>query len=108
MSLRGHPTDVLLSWLADNGVARAAGRSHRSRCPAGVRVDVPGVVLIRLWLSTASGVVSTTREGEFGIVNLIVRPRVFERYRAVARHAGVLRACGKIEREGKVGRFQAF
>jgi error-prone DNA polymerase len=60
------------------------------------------VVLIRQRPGTASGIVFVTLEDETGVVNLIIRPHVYERYRAAARHAALLQADGYIERQGRV------
>jgi error-prone DNA polymerase len=60
------------------------------------------IVLIRQRPGTASGIVFVTLEDETGVVNLIVRPQVYERYRSAARHATLLRADGYIERQGQV------
>jgi error-prone DNA polymerase len=69
---------------------------------AGRWVKVAGLVLIRQRPGTASGIVFETLEDETGIVNLIVRPDVFDRYRPAARHAGLLQCDGYVERQGQV------
>jgi len=51
---------------------------------------------------TASGIVFVTLEDETGIVNLIVRPDVYDRHRPAARGAMLLQADGFLERHGKV------
>ena len=48
------------------------------------------------------GVVFVTLEDETGVVNLIVRPKVFDQYLAAARHGRILRVEGRVERNGKV------
>ena len=63
---------------------------------------VAGLVLVRQRPGTASGVVFVTMEDETGVANLIIRPRVFERDRRPARHATVMLARGRIERQGQV------
>ncbi|MFO0833943.1 MAG: hypothetical protein U0638_03160 [Phycisphaerales bacterium] len=65
-------------------------------------MSVSGLVLVRQRPGAASGMVFITIEDETGIANLIVRPKVYERYRAAARHARVLAATGIVEREGEV------
>src|SRR6185503_1427242 len=65
-------------------------------------VRVAGLVLIRQRPGTASGIVFQTLEDETGIVNLIVRPDIFDRYRPAARHAALLQCDGNIERQGDV------
>ena len=41
-------------------------------------------------------------EDETGAANLILYPRVYERFRKAARHSGAVVAGGKIERQGEV------
>jgi DNA polymerase III alpha subunit len=67
--------------------------------PQGRRIVVAGLVLSRQQPGTASGVVFMTLEDEHGFVNLILYRRVFEQYRLVARHATLLLAVGKVERD---------
>ena len=61
-----------------------------------------GVVLVRQRPSTASGVVFVTLEDETGIANLVIWPRVFERFRRVTRLSAGLLVEGKVERQGEV------
>ncbi len=72
------------------------------RLEGGHWVKVAGMVLCRQRPGTASGIVFETLEDETGVVNLIIRPDVYDRFRPVARHAAVLEAEGRIERQGKV------
>ena len=65
-----------------------------------------GLVLVRQRPGTASGIVFVTIEDETGIANLIVRPRVFERWTAIVRHSGALIAIGRVERAGRVVHVQ--
>ena len=65
-------------------------------------VKVAGMVLVRQRPGTAKGTTFVTLEDETGIVNLVVRLRVWERYREVARGATFLLAQGKIQRTGSV------
>jgi error-prone DNA polymerase len=51
---------------------------------------------------TASGIVFMTLEDETGIANLIIRPRIYQRYRKAARHSVCLIAHGTVERQGEV------
>jgi error-prone DNA polymerase len=52
--------------------------------------------------STASGVTFVTLEDETGIANLVVFPKIYERFRRVARHAVTMVATGRVERAGRV------
>jgi error-prone DNA polymerase len=99
LSLKGHPMELIRPELIRRRVIPAAelpNRSHRSW------VKVAGVVIIRQRPGTAKGIVFETLEDETGIVNLIIRPDVFDRCRSAARHASVLQADGYVERQGQV------
>ena len=99
LSLRAHPLGLLRAALRRERVITAA---EMHRLPHGRRARVAGLVLIRQRPGTASGVVFITLEDETGVANLIVRPKVFDRYRAAARHAGLLVCEGLVERQGQV------
>jgi len=99
LSLKGHPVGIVRAELARRKIVPAAEVWNR---PPGRWVSVAGVVLIRQRPGTASGIVFVTMEDETGVVNLIIRPHVYERYRAAARHAALLQADGYIERQGRV------
>jgi error-prone DNA polymerase len=99
MSLKRHPVALVRAELEARGVVRAAEVQRRQH---GRRVKVAGLVLIRQRPATASGVVFVTLEDETGIANLILRPAVFDRYRAAGRHAMLLEAEGYVEKQGQV------
>jgi error-prone DNA polymerase len=65
-------------------------------------VHVAGIVLIRQRPGTASGIVFETSEDETGVINLIIRPNIFDRYRRAARHSTLVQADGYVERQGQV------
>ena len=46
-------------------------------------------------------------EDETGVVNLIVRPDIYEKYRPAARHAGLLECHGYVERKDQVVHIMA-
>ncbi len=102
LSLAAHPLAFLREELAESGAVTAAELVDEERLPDGGPVTVAGIVLNRQRPGTASGIVFMTLEDESGTANLIVRPAVFERFRAAARHATVLLARGTIERSGSV------
>ena len=52
---------------------------------------------------TASGVVFVLLEDEFGTINLIIPPKVYERFRLVVRTEPLLLVEGKLERFAKGG-----
>ena len=62
-------------------------------------VKAAGIVLIRQRPGSASGVIFSTIEDETGIANLIIWPKVFERYRRIVLSARLLGVRGKLQRE---------
>lgn len=106
LSLKAHPMSFVRADLNARGVIRAADLRDEAACPHGRPVQVAGMVLIRQRPATASGIVFITIEDETGIANLIVRPRVYERCRAAARHSGFILVRGKVERARSVVHVQ--
>jgi len=92
----GEPDDALL------GIVLALARCISWLCWSSVRVLVAGLVIIRQRPPSAQGYVFLTLEDEGGLINLIVRPGVYERYRSVLRNAPLLIASGRLQREGLV------
>jgi error-prone DNA polymerase len=102
LSLKAHPVSFIRERLDTIGVTKNSALADERLCPRGRRVAVAGVVLVRQRPGTASGIVFMTLEDETGIANLIVRPRVFERFRRAARHSRTIVCRGTIERKGQV------
>ena len=99
LSLRPHPLTFLRELLQQRHVRTAAELETEE---ADRRLRVAGLVLMRQRPSTASGITFVTLEDETGIVNLVVYPGVWQRFRNAAAHAGVLLASGRLQREGDV------
>lgn len=70
--------------------------------PAGARVTVAGLVLVRQRPGTAGGVIFITLEDETGIANVVVWAKVFERFRRAVIGARLLRVTGRLQREAEV------
>ncbi|MGD8472568.1 MAG: DNA polymerase III subunit alpha [Anaerolineae bacterium] len=66
----------------------------------GERVRVAGWAVVRQRPPTAKGHLFITLEDEEGLINLIVRPDVYERYRAPLRNSPLLWIEGRLQREG--------
>jgi error-prone DNA polymerase len=99
LSLKKHPVAFLRAELAREGMVRAADLAH---LPAGSRLAIAGLVLVRQRPGTASGVIFATIEDETGVANLILWPPVFEAYRREALGASLLGCVGRLQREGIV------
>jgi len=102
LSLRGHPVRFLRDRLARAGARPCAAVQAAHECPDGSRVRVAGVVLLRQKPGTAKGTVFITLEDESGPVNLIVRPKVWRRFRVQVRGAHALLAHGRVQRRDGV------
>jgi error-prone DNA polymerase len=64
-------------------------------------LEAAGLVLVRQRPGSAKGVMFITIEDETGIANLVVWPKVFEKYRRVVLGAGMIGVRGRIQREGR-------
>jgi error-prone DNA polymerase len=99
VSVGVHPLELLRAHLPDGTLSSRELReqSHRTR------VAVAGMAVARQRPATAKGIVFMLLEDEFGQVNLIVPPQVYDRHRAIVRGEPLIRAEGRFE---KVGRNQ--
>ncbi len=70
--------------------------------PAGARVTVAGLVLVRQRPGTANGVVFLTLEDETGVANVIVWRKLYERCRREVIGGRLLRVTGRLQRESGV------
>jgi len=99
LSLKAHPVSFLREELAAQAIVEA-GRLPEIK--SGRRISVAGLVLVRQRPGTASGVIFATLEDETGIANVIVWPKVFERYRAVVMGARLIKVTGRVQSEQSV------
>ena len=60
---------------------------------------VAGLVLVRQRPGSANGVIFSTLEDETGVANVIVWPKIFERFRAVVLGARFLKVTGRLQSE---------
>ncbi|HEY2184486.1 MAG TPA: OB-fold nucleic acid binding domain-containing protein, partial [Xanthobacteraceae bacterium] len=99
LSLRAHPASFLRSDLIAQGIIRNEElRARRS----GERVAVSGLVTIRQQPGTASGVIFMTIEDETAVANIIVWPKIFERFRSVVMGARYIAVAGELQQESGV------
>ena len=94
LSLKDHPVKFLRSQLSRMGAIQAKALPE---VKAGRRTAVAGVVLVRQRPGTAKGVVFLTLEDETGVANIVVWPKVFERYRPVVMGARLVLIRGRVE-----------
>jgi error-prone DNA polymerase len=95
------PGDQVMSLyrevLQPHGVLTSRDLQSRSD---GEWVRVAGWAVVRQRPPTAKGHLFVTLEDEEGLINLIVRPHVYERYRDPLRNAPLLWVEGQLQRQG--------
>jgi error-prone DNA polymerase len=94
MTVGPHPVSLFRGALFHRGVRRAA---DLARLRDGDRVRVAGAVICRQRPGTAAGFLFLTLEDETGLVNVIVRPDLFHRERAVLVGEAVLEVDGVLQ-----------
>ncbi|MEO6832883.1 MAG: error-prone DNA polymerase [Chitinophagaceae bacterium] len=99
LSLKAHPMSFLREKLMMMQILSSKNLELQGN---GAKVKVAGLVLVRQRPSTASGVCFITMEDETGVVNLVVFPKLFERFRKAILYATVLLVEGRVQREGMV------
>ena len=94
LSVGTHPMELLRPHLP----ASVLSSHDLCQAPDRARVAVAGMAVARQRPSTAKGVVFMLLEDEFGQVNLIVPPQVYDRHRAIVRGEPLILAHGTFER----------
>lgn len=96
LSLKAHPVSFLRAALGRRSVVEA-GKLPELR--SGRRIAVAGLVLVRQRPGTAQGVIFATIEDETGTANIIVWPKIFERFRAAVLGARLIQVTGRLQSE---------
>jgi len=91
----GHPLSLLKDALPP-GVVQSDALSRREHATT---VEVAGLVVARQRPETAKGFIFVLLEDEAGMVNVIVRPDVYERYRPAIRGEPLLWVRGKLAKD---------
>lgn len=99
LSLKAHPAAFLRQRL---DAARILANDRLAEMSSGRRVTVAGLVLVRQRPGSASGVIFMTIEDETGIANIIVWPKVFERFRPVVLGSRFITVTGRLQNESNV------
>ncbi len=104
LTLREHPVALLRTQLGDRVVTARTQQDTKD----GAVVCVTGLVITRQRPGTASGVVFLTLEDETGVANVVVWPKMYERFRRAVIAGRLLRVSGKLQREGIVTHLIAW
>jgi error-prone DNA polymerase len=94
LSVGVHPMELLRAHLPPGVLSSLELERARDRA----QVAVAGMAVARQRPATANGVVFMLIEDEFGAVNLIVPPAVYDRHRAIVRGEPLILARGRFER----------
>jgi error-prone DNA polymerase len=94
LSLKGHPMEFLRAMCTRERVVSCSEVCHANDKR---RVKCAGVVLVRQRPGSAKGVVFMTLEDETGIANVVVWPKVMERYRKEVMGARLIEVEGTIQ-----------
>jgi error-prone DNA polymerase len=99
LTLRQHPLAFL---RADLSARRIVTCTDAMQARNSSWLETAGLVLVRQRPGSAKGVLFITLEDESGIANLVVWPKVFEKFRRTVMGASMLGVFGRIQREGEV------
>jgi len=94
LSLKGHPMEFLRSMFAKERIVPCRDVNHRNDKR---RIRCAGVVLVRQRPGSAKGVVFMTLEDETGIANIVVWPKVMEKFRKEVMGARLILVEGYIQ-----------
>jgi len=94
LSLKGHPMEFLHPASESEGIVACKDVSHANDKR---RVRCAGVVLVRQRPGSSKGVVFMTLEDETGIANIVVWPKVMEKFRKEVMGARLIEVHGTIQ-----------
>jgi error-prone DNA polymerase len=94
LSVGVHPLELLRAHLP----AGVLSSRDLEQAPNRAQVAIAGMAVARQRPATANGVVFMLIEDEFGPVNLIVPPSVYDKHRAIVRGEPLILARGRFER----------
>ena len=94
LSVGVHPLELLRAHLP----AGVISSRDLEEAPDRAQVAIAGMAVARQRPATANGVVFMLIEDEFGPVNLIVPPSVYDKHRAIVRGEPLILARGRFER----------
>ncbi len=102
------PGDHVMTFYRHTLSARGiVGSRELGESANGRRVRAAGLLVVHQSPPTAKGFHFLTLEDEDGMMNVIIRPVIYERYRQVIRHHRLLLVGGEAQREGHVVNLMA-
>lgn len=102
------PGDHVMTFYRSRVRAKGIlGSQELAACASGRQVRVAGLLVVHQSPPTAKGFHFLTLEDEDGMMNVIVRPKVYERFRQVIRGRPLLLVSGETQRDGSVSNLLA-
>jgi error-prone DNA polymerase len=99
LTIGAHPLALLRPRLPPDAVSSR----ELEELTHGTRVRVGGLVVARQRPGTAGGIVFILLEDEYGTINLVVPPPIYERHRLIVRTEPLMIVVGKLERFAAAG-----
>ena len=99
LSLKAHPVSFIREKLQQLHILSA---SQLTAAKDGQLVKVAGLVLLRQRPETAGGICFITLEDETGVVNLVIFPNLFEKYRKEILQSKLMMAEGQLQVQGQI------
>ncbi|MBI4286330.1 MAG: error-prone DNA polymerase [Chloroflexi bacterium] len=96
LSARLHPMQLIRSTISGDGILTGARVMALS---SGTRVKTAGYVVCRQAPATAKGHVFLTIEDETGLLNIVLRPDVYQKYRYIVRTEPLLVIEGVLQKK---------
>jgi len=98
LSTKYHPMQVLRKDISRDGLLKS---SEVAQLFPNTRVRIAGYVITRQRPATAKGFAFMTLEDEEGMINVVVRPRVYQKYRQVFKLEPLILVEGAIQKRDK-------
>jgi error-prone DNA polymerase len=96
LSTKYHPMHALRKSISGDGLLKS---SEVARLPSNARVRTAGYVITRQRPPTAKGFAFITLEDEDGMLNVIIKPDVYKRYRQIFKLEPLILVQGTIQRQ---------
>lgn len=108
LSMTGLSTgDHVLTHLRPSLPTAVLGSRALEQVPSGKRIQIGGLLVVHQAPYTAKGFRFLTLEDEDGLMNVVIRPKLYPTYRHILRTTSLLRVEGIVERQGPVVNVRA-
>lgn len=94
LSTGDHIMTFFRQWLEAQGILDS---EKLNECPNGRWVQVAGLIVVHQAPPTAKGHHFLTLEDEMGLINVIVRPKIYDQHHRILRDSRLLIISGKVQ-----------